>query len=183
MKKLAAAVIWTCGRQGSNCTSLMTTCNYWYAINRITVNNRTTCNYIHYGDYTHYGDYIHYGDYTHYGEYIHITVITLITVIILPLYIHPLWWFMTSLQWLTYCIVLVLSLSRYTLHAWAHYRYLMCCLMLFHRYYKLPYSAKFSRHLYFVDWPLKAFRCTMFVEWLLTGSHAFKSLHVIADKR
>ncbi len=45
----------------------------------------------------------------------------------------------------------------------------------------IPYSAKFSRHLYFVDWPLKAFRCTMFAEWLLTGIHAFKSLHVIAD--
>ena len=28
VKKLAAAVIRTCGRQGSNCTSLMTTCNY-----------------------------------------------------------------------------------------------------------------------------------------------------------
>ena len=28
----------------------------------------------------------------------------------------------------------------------------------------IPYNAKFSRHLYFVEWPLKAFRCTMFVE-------------------
>ncbi len=27
VKKLAAAVIRTCGGQGSNCTSLMTTCN------------------------------------------------------------------------------------------------------------------------------------------------------------
>ncbi len=28
----------------------------------------------------------------------------------------------------------------------------------------IPYSAKFSRNLYFVEWPLKAFRCTMFAE-------------------
>ncbi len=27
----------------------------------------------------------------------------------------------------------------------------------------IPYSAKISRHLYFVEWPLKAFRCIKFV--------------------
>ena len=47
----------------------------------------------------------------------------------------------------------------------------------------IPYIVRISRHLYFVDWPLKAFHCTMFAEWLLTGSHAFKYLHVITDKR
>ncbi len=43
------------------------------------------------------------------------------------------------------------------------------------------YSANFSRHLYFVEWPLNAFRCTMFVEELLTGSHAFNVCNVIAQ--
>ena len=59
-----------------------------------------------------------------------------------------------------------------------HERHTYCCLEL---YIIIPYSAKCSRHLYFVDWPQKAFRCTMFAEWLFTGSHAFKSLHIIAD--
>ncbi len=41
-------------------------------------------------------------------------------------------------------------------------------LSLYHILLLIPYSAKFSRHLYFVEWPLKVFRCTIFVESLLS---------------
>ena len=45
------------------------------------------------------------------------------------------------------------------------------------------YSAKFFRHLYFVDWPLKVFSLHYvrgMTAYRNSGSHAFKSLHVLA---
>ena len=40
----------------------------------------------------------------------------------------------------------------------------LLCYVLLGTVYIARYSATFLRHLYFVEWPLKAFRCTMFME-------------------
>ena len=49
-----------------------------------------------------------------------------------------------------------------------------------HILHDIPYSAKFSRHLYFVDWPLKAISLHNVCGMTANRKPRLKSLHVIA---